>query len=320
MYLSGVLDVRNTIRCSTTISRYVAGLSLKRASPKLISVVMPARNAEATISAQLDALAEQDYAGRWELVVADCGSTDVTREIARASDNRFPAFRLAHAYAAPRNGAAAARNRGATLAVGDLLVFCDADDVVARNWLSAIAARARDGDLLAGTLDTEMLNQPALRIWRTKAPWQRNAIHGYLPCASSANCAVWADVFAALGGFDEDHPGAEDRDLSYRAQLAGYRLLQAPDAVVAYRYRSGVTETMRQHFRWGLADARLYRDFARDGMPRGRFLDALRAWAWSIVAIPIMPWSHRRRGRWAICTAQLAGHLVGSFRERVLFI
>jgi glycosyltransferase involved in cell wall biosynthesis len=280
---------------------------------------MPARNAEATISAQLDALAKQDYTGRWELVVADCGSTDATPEAALASRNRFPAFRLVHADVAERNGAAAARNRGAAIAAGDLLAFCDADDVVAPNWLGAIAARARDADLLAGALDTEMLNEPSLCTWRIQPSWQRNAIHRYLPSASSANCAVWADVFAALGGFDENHPGAEDRDLSYRAQLAGYRLRQAPDAVVAYRYRPGLLATMRQYYRWGAADARLYRDFAKAGMPRARLVDALRAWGWSILAIPALPWSHRRRGRWTICTAQRAGHLVGSARERVFF-
>jgi glycosyltransferase involved in cell wall biosynthesis len=294
-------------------------LTSERGHPQLISVVMPTRNAARNVRAQLDALAEQDYTGAWELVVTDCGSTDGTREAVLDSASRFSAFRLARARTSLRNGAAEARNQGADLAAGDLLAFCDADDVVAPKWLTAIASHAPAGDLLAGALDTSTVNQCAVLEWHVAAAWQRSAVHRFLPSVSSANCAVWADSFAALGGFDESHPGAEDRDLAWRAQLAGYRVRAVPEAIVAYRYRPGLGATVRQRYRWGIADVRLYRDFGAAGMRRAPLDDVLRAWAWSISNIPALPWSRSRRGRWAVRTAQQAGHVIGSIRERVFF-
>ena len=47
--------------------------------PALASVVVPARDAARTLAQQLDAIAEQDYAGPWELVVAVNGGRDGTR-------------------------------------------------------------------------------------------------------------------------------------------------------------------------------------------------------------------------------------------------
>jgi glycosyltransferase involved in cell wall biosynthesis len=284
---------------------------IRRAEPRLISVVMPALDAAGTIGAQLDALADQDFPGAWELVLADCGSTDGTT---RALNDSRMEHRVIDASGRGRNRAARARNLGVGVAAGDLLAFCDADDVVAPGWLSAIAAAAQDADLVAGTLDVQALNAAPVHAPRRPAP-----IHTFLPSLSTANCAIWAEVFAALGGFDEDHPGAEDRDLAWRAQLRGYTLGIAPDAVVAYRYRRTLRETMRQRFRWGLADARLYRDFAPHGMARTAMREAAGGWLWAIATIPLLPWSELRRQRWAVQAPQQAGHVVGSIRQRVLY-
>ena len=286
-----------------------------RPPPRRVSVIVPARDAETTLTAQLDALAAQDYAGDWELIVADCGSRDDTRRIAerRAS--------VVDASGTSANGASRARNRGAAAASGDFLAFCDADDVVAPGWLSALAAGARDGDLVAGRLDTEMLNPPWLRAHHATPSWERRApVPRFLPAASTANCGVWRDTFDALGGFAEDDDGAEDRDFAWRAQLAGHRLHRELGAVVAYRYRSRLRDAARQHYVWGRANARLFRDFRAAGMPRTRLRDALRAWAWAACALPALAGSPARRGRWVVCTAQRAGHLVGSLERRVVFL
>ena len=136
---------------------------------------------------------------------------------------------------------------------------------------------------------------------------------------STANCAIWADVFTDVGGFDEEHPGAEDRDLAWRAQLRGHTLRRAPQAIVAYRYRTTLRETVRQRFRWGLANARLYHDFAAHGMTRTSVRRAAAWWLESIVTFPALAVSEPRRREWSLRVAQQAGHLVGSIRHRVLF-
>ena len=267
------------------------------------------------------ALAAQDYAGDWELLVVDDRSRDGGRAIAARELESFVRARLLSTSGHAGNGAGRARNVGILSARGELLVFCDADDVAAPGWLSELVVAAPEGDLVAGALDIETLNAPSIRHWHDTPAWRRRrAVHRFLPHVSTANCAVWADVFDAVGGNEERHRGAEDRDFAYRAQLAGYRVRRAPDAVVAYRYRSSLRATARQQFEYGTANARLFRHFREAGMPRTSLCDALRGWSWAVCTIPVLPWSAARRGMWMARAAECAGHAVGSLRHRVRFL
>ena len=86
-----------------------------------VAIVVPARNAEATIGETLDSVAHQTFAD-FETVVVDDGSTDRTAEIAASFDARFRCLREA-----PR-GVSAARNRGVELTSAPFIAFLDADD------------------------------------------------------------------------------------------------------------------------------------------------------------------------------------------------
>ncbi len=85
-----------------------------------ISVIVPARNAAATISDTLTALVRQDTDASYEVIVVDDGSTDATGDIAR--DLGAHVVRRA---GSPGKGAAMAA--GAHAATGDVVVFVDAD-------------------------------------------------------------------------------------------------------------------------------------------------------------------------------------------------
>jgi len=167
----------------------------------------------------------------------------------------------------------------------------------------------------------ETLNSAEVAFWHESPPWEsRRPLHRFMPSVSTANCAIWASVFEALGGFDDSQPGAEDRDLAWRAQLAGYRVERAPGAVVAYRYRGSLRALARQHYVWGRANPGLFRRFRRAGMARSRLRDALWGWAWVVATLPLVAASTRWRGRWVLRTAERAGHLTGSARHRVVFL
>lgn len=85
-----------------------------------LSVVVPARDAAATIGACLDSVFAQTRVPD-EVVVVDDGSGDATADIAASYAPRVRVLRQT------RRGAAAARNAGAAQTAGDLLFFCDAD-------------------------------------------------------------------------------------------------------------------------------------------------------------------------------------------------
>ena len=289
-----------------------------RPRPRLVTVVVPVRDAAAHLPAQLAALARQDHTGDWEVVIADNGSRDGSVDVARRWLDRLPAARLVRATA--RRGPSHARNAGAAAARGDFLAFCDADDVAAPGWVGAMAAAAPGGDVVAGDVGPAQLNDELRRSWHRVTPRERAlAGLGFLSHASGTSTGVWADVFAALGGFDENVPVGEDIEFSWRAQLAGHRLAHAPDAVVHERYRRRLRDVIAQHVRYGTAGPLLYRRFADAGMPGSRLTGAALAWASLAGRLPILPWSARARGRWAIDAGLRFGHLAGSVRHRVLY-
>lgn len=290
-------------------------------SPTLpdVTVVLCLRDAAPTMQRQLDALAAQDYEPGWELIVVDNGSTDDTPRIAAAMRNRLPGLRIVDA--SDRVGLAHARNVGCRAARGDILLFCDGDDEVARGWISAMVRASRTADVLGGLLDRTRLTEPKWltperRRTQSLQPWP-----GFLAFPSGANCAIRASVFHALGGFDESYVrGTEDTHLFWRAQLAGYTARFVPDAVVHYRERRRLRDVARQHYGYGVQQPHLFRDFRREGMPPSRWKHGVRTWLHLVLYAPRYWRSTATRREWVRVAARHTGRIVGSVRWRVLYL
>ena len=94
---------------------------------QLVSIVMPAYNAQDFIAESIDSVKAQTYAN-WELIIINDGSTDATGKIAewhQSQDNRVKVIHQAN------KKLGAARNAGIKKATGDWIAFLDADDI----WL-----------------------------------------------------------------------------------------------------------------------------------------------------------------------------------------
>jgi glycosyltransferase involved in cell wall biosynthesis len=294
-----------------------------REPPTLVSVVIPARNAAATIVETLAGLAAQTYTAATEIVVVDNGSTDGTSTIVEdAATERGLSVRIIPAIERP--GVAYARNAGALAAGGDFIAYCDADDVPAPGWLEALVAAASNADLVGGRLDLEALN--AGRSDETPSPegFPIDALpkpFGFLAYAPSCNFGIWKEALRAAGGWNEAFDsGGEDADLCWRAQLAGNTLAFAPDAVVRFRLRSSTRDIARQAYRDGTTMPHLYAGFAGAGMPRRPLSRAAASWAWIVLAAPTALLPGTRRVRWVRRASQHWGRLVASVRYRVLFL
>lgn len=283
--------------------------------PRRVSVIIPVRNGAATIGAQLEALAVQTYPGEWEVVVADNGSTDSTAEIVAAWSSRLP-VRLVDA--SQQAGSSHARNTGAEHATGDFFAFCDADDVVAPQWLECLVAAAHDFDAVTGRQEASEINEAYVQAWRPPRS-QGLPRANFLPYAPSCNLGVWADVWRETGGFAEEYPQSHDVEWSWRAQLASHTLGFAEGAVVHYRYRTDVRGVWRQAYLSGLDATRLYRDYRGAGMRRPPLGRTARTWAWVVARLPYLA-SRSKRGIWARRAGEAAGRVVGSVRFRVLFL
>ena len=191
-------------------------------------MVIPARNAEATLPAMLAALANQVDPPSWEGFLVDDGSTDATAAIAEASD--LPIRVLSTAGG---EGPAAARNVGAAAATGDVLVFLDADCEPEPDWLRRLVQATRRAELVQG----KVLPPAGAEF----GPYDRFlAVVSEYGLYQTANLAIHRDVFERIGGFESiAKPAAgkelgEDAWMAWRARRAGARSEFASDALVRH--------------------------------------------------------------------------------------
>lgn len=98
----------------------------------MISIVIPVLNEEKLLSSCLQSLQEQDYTGEFEIIVADNGSTDRSMEIARS-------FGVNIISCPEKKSVFYAREVGASIAKGEIIVQADADTIYPDGWLNRIA-------------------------------------------------------------------------------------------------------------------------------------------------------------------------------------
>ena len=281
-----------------------------------VSVVVACRNAERYLGRQLEALASQSSAEPWELVLSDNGSTDRSRSIVEEFRDRLP--RLVVIDSSDCVGPGAVRNAGVRAAKGDRLLFCDADDEVGPGWLAAMTEALESDGLVAARLEHDLLNEPWTRPARHPQPGLLETNPPFLPYTFCAALGVRRSVHEKIGGFDESYRGAgEDRDYCYRAQLAGTRLVLAPNAVVHYRHRETALGMYRQARGYGSANVRLYRDYRHLGLGRPPMARAVVSWV-LMPARLLFVWTARHRfANWMARLGWRRGRLEASIRYRV---
>lgn len=245
-----------------------------------ISVIIAAYNATQTIAAQLDALYQQQCSDPFEIIVVNNASTDSTCEIVKQYQAKMPYLRLETASA--RQAPGYARNVGASVAQGKYLVFCDADDVVAPGWLAAMSEALSQSDFVAGRADYQKLNSSFRQYLEDL---EGNGVHYglFLPFAGTNNLGIKKLIHDMIGGFDESLRSLQDVDYCWRVQEVGFKLQEAPDAIVHFRFRSNLQENFKRWQRFGYYSVLLYRKHLPMGFPRWIVLKGLLA----IAAIPV---------------------------------
>ena len=91
-----------------------------------ISVIIPVYNAEKTIRRCLESIMSSEYE-EYEVILIDDGSTDNSVSIISEFANRNRRIKI---FTQPNSGPSAARNKGLTLAEGEIIAFVDSDDYV----------------------------------------------------------------------------------------------------------------------------------------------------------------------------------------------
>lgn len=166
-------------------------------------MIVPARDAAATLPRTLDALARERPD---EVIVVDDGSSDETRTIAAKAG--------AIIVQGPKTGPGGARNAGAFRAANDALVFLDADCVPAPGWLGAGLHALASADLVQGRVDPE----PGVPIGAFDRTLSVTAAWGLF---ESANLFVRRSAFQRVGGFEDWLEGPDERLLGVTVRNKG---------------------------------------------------------------------------------------------------
>jgi glycosyltransferase involved in cell wall biosynthesis/peptidoglycan/xylan/chitin deacetylase (PgdA/CDA1 family) len=275
------------------------------------SVVIPALNASRTIAETLSGLAEQTIAKQLEVLVCDNGSTDGTEAAVRSAEVGELTVRLIDGGS---GGPSIARNTGIRAARSDLLLFCDADDYPDSRWAERLCEHLRSVDVVVGSLEPSRLNTRTgaeTRSYQSEAP-----THWDYPFAFGANCGYRREVFEAAGLWDARYRTGQDIEMSWRAQLAGFRLGWCPDAVVHYRHRAGLAALVQQFYRYGRKEPALREQF-HAAVERGagpRTPRPLRLLPWVLSRLPYLALTGRRRALWLRRAAFMLGDVGATSR------
>ena len=203
-----------------------------------ISVVIPAINEEKYISNVFEGLGSQTFKD-FETIVVDGGSKDKTRDIAR---------KHATIIIEKKRGTGRARNAGADIAKGDILVFIDADTKPSKALLRAYAKAFNNNNIVAATgpiLPLEKDSSFAIRFgygFVTKYILRLAMAFGR-PSIVGSNFAVRKEAFEKADGFDVKMLTYEDWDLSNRLKKFGK---------IAYINEAIVETSTRRVVKWGI--------------------------------------------------------------------
>ena len=192
-----------------------------------ISVIIPALNEEKYISNALDGLRKQTFRD-FETIVVDGGSTDRTRELAGKG---------ARVIILRRRGAGRARNAGARIAKGRILVFIDADTVPSRKLLRAYSDIMKDSGIVAATGPIYPLERSGWKYARgyrlVSVYFVRLSMLLGRPAFVGSNFAVRKSAFEKARGFNVSMMSYEDWELSNRLKRQGRMAYSSAATVTA---------------------------------------------------------------------------------------
>ncbi len=225
----------------------------------LVTVIIPARNEEASIGAALDSVSGQSYRNL-QIVVVEGGSTDRTAEIIRSRIESDPRIEM---LSNPRPHIPSSLNLALGAARGVWLVRVDAHCTIRSTYVAQLVARLREGEWggVGGRKDGVGVTSAGRAIAAVMASrfGVGNSKYHYATAVEEVDHLPFGsypvDLVRKLGGWDERLVANEDYELDYRVRQSGERLLLDPQIVIEWECRQSVPDLYRQYVRYGRGKA-----------------------------------------------------------------
>ncbi|NNK78435.1 MAG: glycosyltransferase family 2 protein [Litoreibacter sp.] len=210
------------------------------ARPPKISVIIPARNVAEFLIETLQSLSAQTMRD-FEVVIIDDGSTDTTAQIAKAQVTEDPRFRL---ITGPGRGVSRARNTGLAQSKAPILLFLDADDLLAPDALARFCAALEDAPnpaALGGVVriaedGASLPSNSNLDLARGGSHLEKLLEKNFV--VNGGALAIRRSAIEACGAYDPDLIYGEDWEFWCRlAELGDFAIVQGAP-VLSYRQRA----------------------------------------------------------------------------------
>jgi succinoglycan biosynthesis protein ExoA len=225
------------------------------AAAELVTVVIPARDEEATIEGVLDSVLGQTHRDL-QVIVVDGASTDRTAEIVRSVAREDPRVELVNN---PDRVIPLALNLAVDRARGRWLVRVDAHSRVPEDYVERLVAHLSTGKWGGvGGRKNGRGHTPAGRAIAAvmASPFaQGNSVYHYGDDAQTVDHVPFGaypvEVVRELGGWSETQLVNEDFEFDYRLRSTGRELLFDPEVVIDWDCRQSVPALFRQYRRYG---------------------------------------------------------------------
>lgn len=292
------LPVRSPPECLRQRARFLA-------DAPFLSVIIPTRERPDHVARCVRSILATGYPGaRYEIIVADnAPQTNATAEVVAREFAHAPVRYIRE----DRSGSASARNRGLTIAEGEIVAFTDDDVIVDTHWLTELAHAFSYADetpiscVTGLVMPMELASQA--QVWFEQyggfSPgferrlYNMSSHHPHTPLypfragifGTGNNMAFRRRALAEIGEFDpalgNGTPalGGVDSEALLRTILRGYTLLYEPSAIVHHAHRADYAGLRRQIYSYGvgltayylktlMCDPRVVPDFLRQ-IPHG---------------------------------------------------
>ncbi|TET21785.1 MAG: glycosyltransferase family 2 protein [Candidatus Aminicenantes bacterium] len=247
-----------------------------------VSVVVIAYNLADKIAACLGSILHQDFSD-YEVIVVDDGSVNGTAE----KVNSYP-VRLVK----QRNqGRGAARNAGARVSRGEMIVFLDGDCIVGRDFVRKMVLPLQNPKIgmTQGYIDIANPENLIARLSFMRARHMFKDLQ-YLDFAWGAAMGMKRNLFERMGGFNDSIKFGEEDDLAYRLLDAAYMIYLVKEA----RFFNHFTESLWKHLsrhaktaRWMVRLLRVTRRYTTQHFPLVKYFQLL-VHALAILSLPLL--------------------------------
>jgi glycosyltransferase involved in cell wall biosynthesis len=219
-----------------------------------ISVVIPTYHRPQLLMDCLAALFNQDFKGRYEIIVVSDGPDPATRKMVEDScfDERLRYFEMPF-----KKGPAAARNYGWKKACSPLIAFTDDDTQPDKSWLSAFKDAYHQESQIAFSGKVIVPISPA------PTDYEKNTAGLQIAEFVTANCCCTWMALQQTGGFDERFSMAwrEDSDLHFKLIMDQIPIIHVEEAKVLHPVRNAGWGISLKEQRKGKFNALLYKKF-----------------------------------------------------------